>query len=68
LQFGGKTHNCNGSKEMMEASARIAQLESRINSLEHYAGIAPEKSQVSVVSHQSDYGGVRVTKHSVSEY
>ena len=60
LQFGGKTHNCNGSVELSEANARIAYLESRISALEHYAGIAPlRQSSVSVVSHQTEHGGGR---------
>jgi hypothetical protein len=45
LQFGGKTHNCNGSKD---AEARIAMLEKRINTLEHYAGMT--NSSVSLAS------------------
>jgi outer membrane murein-binding lipoprotein Lpp len=63
FQFGGKTHNCTGAKDTAEANARIAQLENRINTLEHYASIPPSErtgSQVSTTSYQSDYGGVRV--------
>ena len=60
LQLGGKTHNCNGSVDMSAANARIAYLESRINALEHYAGIIPPQSSVSVVSHETERGGVRV--------
>jgi len=63
LQFGGKTHNCNGSTETMAANARVAQLESRINALEHYAGITPPaQSAVSVASYQTEHGGVQVRK------
>ncbi|MCL2710762.1 MAG: hypothetical protein FWE95_07765 [Planctomycetaceae bacterium] len=39
LQLGGKTHNCTGSAELTAAHARIAQLESRISTLEGYAGV-----------------------------
>ena len=61
LQLGGKTHNCNGSMEMSAANARIAYLENRINALEHYAGITPTpQSPVSIVSHTTERGGVRV--------
>ena len=38
LQIGGKTYHCPNPKE---ADARIAQLESRIRTLEQYAGITP---------------------------
>ncbi len=41
LVIGGKTHVCANSKE---SEQRIAQLESRINSLELHAGITPPKS------------------------
>jgi len=46
LQIGGKTHNCNG---ITEAETRIAQLERRINMLEHQASIAPPKHTESPV-------------------
>jgi len=63
LQFGGKTHNCNSSVDMAAANARVAQLESRINALEHYAGITPPaQSSVSVASYQTEHGGARVRK------
>jgi len=61
LQLGGKTHNCNGSAELAAATARIAYLENRLNALETYAGITPpNQSPVSMASHQTDHGGVRV--------
>jgi len=63
LQFGGKTHNCNGLADMAAANARVAQLESRINALEHYASITPPaQSSVSVASYQIEQGGVQVRK------
>jgi len=42
LQFGGKTHNCNG---MQAAEMRIAQLERRINTLEQYAGVTSQQTE-----------------------
>lgn len=45
LVIGGKTHVCASSKESDE---RVAQLESRIKTLEQYAGISPP--QVTVAS------------------
>jgi len=42
LQFGGKTHNCNG---MQATEMRIAQLERRINTLEQYAGVTSPQTE-----------------------
>ena len=46
LVIGGKTHICGNDKKHEE---RIAQLEGRIQTLEHYAGITPPvKNEVNV--------------------
>jgi len=57
LSFGGK-YSHNDGINSKELEGRIAQLESRINTLEHYAGILPKPTEA-LVSHQYDdgYGG-----------
>jgi hypothetical protein len=47
LQFGGKTHNCNGSKE---ADARIAQLENRLDTVERRISVNVSKPIVEIPS------------------